>query len=263
FIIVAVLNLITILPAFFLNALVLISIWRTSMLHTPAMVLLGNLALSDLAVGIIAQPAVLSWTALELKAAECEKTYCIFATLFGILSSFFSVVSGLSITTVAVDRFLALYLHLKYQSLITMKMVTIVCIVVWFLAAIIGVSWILFGMETYNVIICSVMVICVTIILVCYFKIYNVMRKHLNQIQVAPVNTPREDSTAFNVTSSLKYKKSVIFSLYIYFAFVLCYMPCFAAFAYHGITGDNRFATFLKMSVTVVLMNSGMNPVIY
>ncbi|EDO49887.1 predicted protein, partial [Nematostella vectensis] len=139
FIIVAVLNGITFLPAIALNVLVLFSIWRTSTLHTPSMVLLGNLALSDFAVGIIAQPILAAWSALELRASERPNTYCDFATIYGITSTSFGAVSLLSITSVAVDRFLALHLHLRYNAIVTLKKAIAACAVNWILAVVLGI----------------------------------------------------------------------------------------------------------------------------
>ncbi|XP_048578357.1 5-hydroxytryptamine receptor 1F [Nematostella vectensis] len=119
FIIIAVLNGITILPAILLNALVLFSIWRTPTLHTPAMVLLCNLALSDFAVGIIAQPITVTSVVLELSPSVKPASFCSIAVFYGITSSLFAGVSLLSITAVAVDRFLALHLHLRLVRMST------------------------------------------------------------------------------------------------------------------------------------------------
>ncbi|XP_032232302.2 histamine H2 receptor [Nematostella vectensis] len=265
-VIVAVLNGITIFPAIVLNALVLVSIWRTPALHTPSMVLLGSLALSDFGVGILAQPLIVVSAAMELKASEWPKMYCDIATVYCFFSSHFCGVSLLSITAVVVDRFMALHLHLRYRAIITAKKVSIVCCGIWLAAVEFGLSFILYGIQKYNITLCCVTGICAVVIIVSYFSIYKIIRKHRNQIQVVgPVNTScEEDSSIFNVTSSLKYRKSIRNSLYIYFAFVLCYIPCFLAFAYYDITGDNnRSATFVKISVTIVFMNSGINPVIY
>ncbi|EDO48367.1 predicted protein [Nematostella vectensis] len=265
FVVVAVLNGITIIPAIVLNALVLVSIWRTPALHTPSMVLLGTLALSDFSVGILAQPLLVAWAAIELRASEWLKMYCDIATANSICTTYFGAVSLLSITAVAVDRFLALHLHLRYTVIITVKKITFVCSGMWLLAVEFGLSVILFGIRKFSIALCVVVGICAVVIIISYFKIYSVIRKHRNQIQVvAPVNTSCEDSSISNVTLSLKYRTSVRNSLYIYLAFVLCYIPCFAAFAYYDITGDNHgFATFAKISISIVLMNSGINPIIY
>ncbi|EDO40155.1 predicted protein [Nematostella vectensis] len=264
FAIIAVLNGVTILPAIILNALVLVSIWRTPALHTPAMVLLGNLALSDFAVGIIAQPVLAAWTALELRASERPHTYCDVATLYGITSTGLGAVSLFSITAVAVDRFLALHLHLRYKAIVTIKKAIVVCAVNWLFAVLSGVWWIIFGVNSFNVILCCVMGICAIIIMASYVNICNVVHQHRNQIQVVPAETSCIESCVPNVSSNIKYRKSVRTSLYIYFAFVLCYIPCFAAFLYYGITADNsRSGFFVKVTTTIVLMNSGINPAIY
>ncbi|XP_032225934.1 histamine H2 receptor-like [Nematostella vectensis] len=274
FIVIAVLNGVTILPNIFLNFMVLVSIWRTPTLHTPALVLIFNLALSDLSVGFISQPVILAWNALEFDAAKWPKLYCGLCVSFGFTSTMFGSLSLLSLTAVAVDRYLALRLHLRYSAVCTMKRSVDVCVALWVVSLCVAISWFLVGNTIFNIILNSCMAICFNIIISCYFHIYRILKKHQRQIRGAQTlgsfqNSTSQfssTSTASNVlTANIKqYQKSVIHSLYIYFFFILCYMPCSVALAYFELSRDNRRSpSFVKIFTCIVLANSAINPCIY
>ena len=93
------------------NALVLAAIIRTpSIRSTPHMIMLCSLALSDLLVGLIAQPLFI---ALQLTGDRYlhKIPQVIGYSLCGI--------SLLTITVIAVDRFLALHYHMRYTTLVS------------------------------------------------------------------------------------------------------------------------------------------------
>ncbi|EDO42611.1 predicted protein [Nematostella vectensis] len=270
FAIVGVLNGLTILPAVVLNALVLISIWRAPAFHIPAMVLLGNLALSDFAVGIIAQPAILIWSTLEFYVNEWPETYCRSAVAFGLTSSMFGGVSLLSVTSIAIDRFLALQLHLRYQTIVNMKRTVYICVVIWVISFSILAIWYFIGITAYNILTNSFILACVGIVFFSYFRIYKILRKHQIQIHAQEMNfstNSSNDSASETTERSLnikQYKKSVVNSLLVYFTFVICCTPCFCALTYFEITRDSYLSPKLvKISTSLVLVNSGINPVIY
>ncbi|EDO38296.1 predicted protein [Nematostella vectensis] len=266
FIIIAVLNGITILPAILLNALVLFSIWRTPTLHTPAMVLLCNLALSDFAVGIIAQPITVTSVVLELSPSVKPASFCSIAVFYGITSSLFAGVSLLSITAVAVDRFLALHLHLRYRMVVTRRSIIIYGGISWIVSSCIAPLWILLGMDRYSAIISGLVALCMVLIVLSYIHIFKVLQKHQSQITALQrsVNKTNSKNGPSGQTNMRRYKKSVISSLYIYFAFILCYLPLFLSLTYYAVTNENYFSPRLvRMSTVIVLTNSATNPAIY
>ncbi|XP_032219003.2 melanocyte-stimulating hormone receptor [Nematostella vectensis] len=264
FIGITLINGLTFVPAILLNALVLAAIWKTSTLHTPAMILLSNLALSDLCVGLLAQPLLFSSITLELNAYHLPDIYCTVSIAFGVISSFVGVVSLVSITAVAVDRFLAIYLHLRYPSVVTMKRAFVVCVAFWVFSSLLSVVWIVLGMDTYNVSFCVVMGICKCAIFTSYIQVYGVIKKHKLQIRAMAPTVSTELEIITSPRNIKRYAKSVTSSLYVYFAFVVCYAPCFCAFAYFGITADNCHSpSFIKVSMTLMFANSAINPVIY
>ncbi|XP_048576052.1 adenosine receptor A3-like [Nematostella vectensis] len=266
FTVVTVLNGITFLPAIVLNVLVLVSIWRTSALHTPAMVFLGNLALSDLMVGSLAQPVFVTCLALELDVMRWEKMYCWVAITAGFLTIVMCFVTLFNITAVASERYLALYLHFRYCSIITMRWAILSCSLLWMMALLLGVLWATGGMELNSSLICVLVAVCIGIIILCYTQVYRALRKH--QLQIQALNRPSTassgNSLSHNVHEFKRYRKSGITSLYVYLLFLLCYIPPVCVYIYHEVTRDAiRLPNLLKIAISVIFINSAINPMIY
>ena len=103
------------------NALVLAAIIRTSSIRsTPHMIMLCSLAVSDFLVGLIAQPV---YIAKEVTKEELLNNLVV-TVAFSVC-----VVSVLTMTTLSVDRFLALHYHMRYATLVTESRVK--CLVVF------------------------------------------------------------------------------------------------------------------------------------
>ena len=103
------------------NALVLAAIIRTpSIRSTPHMIMLCSLAVSDFLVGLIAQPV---YIAKEVTKEELLNNLVV-TVAFSVC-----VVSVLTMTTLSVDRFLALHYHMRYATLVTESRVK--CLVVF------------------------------------------------------------------------------------------------------------------------------------
>ncbi|XP_032237903.2 adenosine receptor A3-like [Nematostella vectensis] len=266
FTIVAVLNGITILPATILNVLILVSIWRTPALHRPSIILMSNLALADIGVGAVAQPLMLIWAALELNVENWPmSTYCYVAAFFGNSGSVFGAVSLLSVTAIAFDRFLALHYHLRYTAIVTVKRVSFLCFIFWFISLLCVVVWFVLGNSIYSYMAGAVMVMCFGVVLLSYYNVYKVIKRHQKQINTAQSSFSEEASSAGeNANNMKKYKKSVLNSLLIYFVFIACSTPFVCAITYFEITQDNSLSpTLFRLSTSLLFANSAINPIIY
>ena len=94
------------------NALKLAAIIRTPFIRsTPNMIMLCSLAVSDFLVGLIAQPVYI----VQQLTDDCGLAYHVWR----LLGSSLCVVTLLTITAITVDRFLALYYHMTYATLVT------------------------------------------------------------------------------------------------------------------------------------------------
>ena len=98
------------------NALVLTAILRTfSLRSAPSIVFLCSLAVSDLLVGLVAQPVYISNALINSDSSPALKqaTEVMFFLACG--------VSLFTMTAISVDRFLALRYHMRYSGLVTVK----------------------------------------------------------------------------------------------------------------------------------------------
>ena len=114
------------------NAAILITIFKTPSLHSPAHILLAGLALSDFAFGFIVQPLLLS---IVLSAGY---NHDLPLATFRLMCSSFNcsaiVLCGVSLGTsiaIALDRLLALRLHLRYAVIVTKYRVIVVLTCIW------------------------------------------------------------------------------------------------------------------------------------
>ena len=112
--------------AIMLNILTIHAIRKTSSLPKPLKTLLLSLAVSDLGVGLLAQPLYI--------ARMVNPTYHSTRTALNIIALLFVNTSFFTVVAISVDRFLAIHLHLRYQELVTHKRVVAVVISIWTLS---------------------------------------------------------------------------------------------------------------------------------
>ena len=88
--------------------------------------------------------------------------------------------SFLTITTIAVDRFLAVSLHLRYQELVTPKGVISVLACLWFTSA--SIASMMISLPHHNILEATITEL-LFLTTVAYIRIYKVIRHHQNRIQ--------------------------------------------------------------------------------
>ena len=254
-----VLNIPTSVAAAFGNLLVLVSIWRTSSLHLPSFVLLFNLALSDLCVGLIVQPAFVTGTLARMSGAH--DVLCL-ALISGTVSgSILCTVSLLTMTAISVDRYLAVSLHLRYQEVVTVARVIRLVVLVWLISAVSAISW-LWPLNVFYIIAAVFISVSDVLVLFTYVKIYRVVRHHEAQIHAqVQFQEQQVDEHSRNVASC---KKSAITMFVVHCVFVLCYLPYVCTLLMLSI-GDHYLSEqlALEVSLTFVFINSCINPVVY
>jgi len=120
---VCVLNAVFSLTAFAGNFLVLGAISTTPTLHQPTNILLFGLSLSDLAVGLLVQPMFIVRVIYKVNRD--------YRQVFRFTQAFFISATILTLTSVSVDRCLALILHLRYVAVVTVKKTILVLCLIW------------------------------------------------------------------------------------------------------------------------------------
>lgn len=242
------------------NLLVITAIWKASSMLPNIKKLLLNLALSDLAVGSLAQLmfgiiiAIISRKAVE--GASIDFLCPTILTVCYFVLNLLGVVSFLTVTAMAVDRLLAISLHLRYQELVTPRRVELSLVILWLISG--GVAGIFITTSIRNrlanVIVEIGGLLCTT---VAYIRIYSVSRYHRNQIhsqQRLSRGTGRE---------VLRRNKLCHNAIFLYVVFMACYLPFLCSSVLSLINTPGVFPLLAhNISVFIALLNSSLNPIV-
>lgn len=255
FIVNAILNVPFSIIATLTNTLVIISIWRSHSLRTPANMLLIGLALSDLGVGVIVQPFFIAYLFSFAKKGAANLT-CISTAALTITAAFLSCVSFGTVTAISLERYLSLRLHLRYDDIITTTRVRRFLAVLWLLGGISPIIWVLFAPSYKSYYFVTGIALCLVISTVAYVKIYRIARSHLKQI---------ESRNAAKVSDNLRHRKKSAYNMFLVYCVLLCcYLPYSICLAVGNITGYTKWNWIaINSALTIVNINSCINPLIY
>ena len=112
--------------AIVLNIVTVQALRKTSSLPTPLNTLLLSLTVSGLGVGLLVQPLYVAVIVMKIKAGTENSLYHAVLMAHIIQSLLFAFASFFGVVALAVDRFLAIHFHLRYQELVTQKRVVVV-----------------------------------------------------------------------------------------------------------------------------------------
>ena len=232
------------------NALVLAAIIRTPSIRSTHITMLCSLAVSDLLVGLIAQPIYI--------AEQLTKDGSIHL-VWKLTVSTFSMVSLLTITAITVDRFLALHYHMRYATLVTESRVKYTLIITWLF------SFILACFQFWNIRVQHlssgpVILICLIISQLSYIRIYQIVRRHQMQIQAQQQAVQRSDVE--NNLNIARLERSARNTLIFFTALIICYLPLYIVLTVNAISQWN-FQIEWDFASTFIFLNSSINPFLY
>lgn len=251
------------------NTTILVSIWRTPAIFSPSTLLLALLTLSDLAVGSLVQLVYLPY-----KLAELNHNYrivCGLRVLFNLAGFFQSLFSCFVMTAISVEKYLAIYYHLRYQAMVTVRRVVFVslCLVLTATAATVLVAMheIVFLVAGLLIFACSVIVLFANV------QLLRNMRYHHLQIQdlersVRSSQRPKIDTSSSenaNNLSVIRYRKSVFTISYIVLAMLVCYLPYLCSILARSVVEYPNNIVRLTLNIThmITFANSALNPYLY
>ena len=246
-----------------LNIVTIHAIRKTALLPKPLRTLLLSLAASDVGVGLLAQPLYISSLvcSLKRKRIDCISDEGLLAVII-----FFCTSSLFSVVTISLDRFLAVHLHLRYQELVTHKRVLAAVISIWLLSAIIS-SSVFWNPLRVNlrVIELVVVTVCLILVVIVYWRIYIVLKRHKNQIQSLQIQEVQQGVQNGDLSNFLKLRKSALGTFYVCILFFICYLP-FYILSFIRLAYPLSLISFYEASLyttTLFFLNSSLNPVIY
>lgn len=250
--------------AIVLNIITIHAIRKTSSLPNPLKTLLVSLAVSDLGVGLLAQPMYITYLVALLKSDtdEHDPSLQIRSFAFLIPANLLSYASFFGVVILSADRFLAITLHLRYTEFVTNKCVNAVAIFIWLLSAVLSLIRLWMPVNVVFLIYASVEVVCVLIATFLNYKIYLAVQGHRNQIEALHVQRVwRNGEMSVNAA---RLRKSAAGAFYIYLVFMACYLPQISMKIAVIISGHNDATRQLYyFAWTIVFLNSSLNPLIY
>ena len=233
------------------NSLVLAAILSAPSLRSPAILLLCNLAVSDLLVGLVIQPLFI--------AHSFNLTTRLLTSIWLIMSYSACGISLCTMTAIAVDRFLALHYHLRYSTMVTSFRIKTILTALWLKSFIFSGIY-FWSVRIFFLYITIFVCLCLIISVFCYVRIFKIVRHQQKKIQCQhqAVNLP-QGSTISNL---LQLEKSAINSFLFFIVMVLFYTPVSTYLSLIYATKDGSHRGW-NVAITLVFINSSVNPFLY
>ena len=247
-----------------LNIVLIFALRRTSSLPKTLKALILSVAVSDIGVGLLVQPLYIARLLMEIKNTNhhWNETYKDVDRTIGRTLGY---VSFFGVTTISVDRFLAIHLHLKhqelltYQEFVTYKRVVAAVILSWLLSAFLALTGVLSGGYVCNLASVTVALVCLLTMGLIYFKIYIAVRRHTVQVHAQPAQAvaPNEE----NRSNFERVRKTAVGTFYVYLLFLACHLPIAIV-----ILETRRNEVGEHMSIythTLLYLSSSLVPLVY
>ena len=242
------------------NILVLSAIRKNTSLRLPSKLLLGSLVLTDLGVGIVFQPLFTAFLIAKIK--DDLSISCFTFASCGITASLLACASLLTMAAISLDRYIALYFHLRYRDIVTTRRVFSVLVVIWLFAGLYSCLW-LWKPMLWKYFFFTVAIISFIVCTLSYIMIYRGLR-HQQLNQVADQAQAQPQQQAANPLNVARYRRSASNMLWIYGIFVLFYLPFVLTRIVARVEGHTVFTQYLlEFAVTVMAFNSCLNPFVY
>ena len=161
------------------------------------------------------------------------------------------------------DRFLAIYLHLRYQEFVTHKRVVAVVISMMVFTSFLSSFPLWIPVHDRSKIYIAIQFVCLALNTAVYCKIYSTVRRHRNQIQSLHAQQD-EGQNREMMANVARLVKLAVSTFYVYLVFLVCYLPGICLNIAGIVSGPNTTQLrVLYYSLTMMLLNSSLNPLIY
>ena len=265
-----ILNSILAFTAVVLNVLVILALRKNPSLPRKTLkTLLLSMSVSDLGVGLVAQPLQIyilvgNINFLSQSYIDLDHYEAVFKA-YRVLAKFLTFASFFSIVALSADRFLVIRLQLRYQHTVTHKRAITGVVSFWLLSAVLPLIRFLEWLPENIFFILSVTIKFISLITVglFYFTIFLTLRQHASQVQ----DVPAESGERNEAINAARERKAAFGVFYVNLAFVACNLPiiCFNI-AGKIIDIERPFLVYklnLYTMVNLILLSSCLNPLIY
>ena len=235
------------------NLLVLITLWRNSNLQSPSNTLLYGLALADLCNGLIYVPFVIVW---QVVVYNNNLTSCMLPKIKATIFACLTEVALFTITAISIDRYLAVYFHLRYAEVVTKKRAKI-ALICFLLISVLHSVTLTFGFASFFYQVMAIIgTICLLAVSFTWITIYQVIRRHQAHIQVHMIVADHQ----FNMA---RFRKTLANTIIILFIFFSCYLPYLIVAVVFAFNIYSPTFMFILFTHSLILLNSSLNPLLY
>ena len=192
--------------------------------------------------------------------SRSSSLYCALVSPTTVIAFVTASVSLMTTTAIAVDRYLAFCLKLRYKDLVRVKRVVLVLALEWLIGILWAGLWV-HSRSASHTVGALANCLCTMTNFVCYLKIFF----GLKQRRTFPIPVQNQfESNQIMYFNILIYKKSAKNMFIIYSIMLFCYVPYSLALALQFAYGVNSSTFFtLSISYTIILVNSSLNPFVY
>lgn len=245
-----------------LNVLVIVAVKTRPRLQLMSNILLACLAGTDLLVGAVAQPALI--TAEIFAIAGSVNTYCklhkvvLSFRFLAILTSLFHLV------LLSVERYIALKYALRYEVIVTKLRLKLAVSLCWFIAVV----YTLFRnlepalIETWltRFVLSGLLILSMSIIAYSHFIVYLITRRHERQIRTEQISG--EDAVKY-LEEKKAWKTTIIIIGFIFLSFLPGLLLNLLAVTGLYIQSYYIVSILRPFSSLFLMLNSLCNPIIY
>ena len=252
-----------------LNVLVILALRNIPSLPRKTLkTLLLSMSVSDLGVGLVAQPlniyVLVSNIKFSFKSYIDLDHYDAIFNAHRVVGNVLTYASFFSIVALSADRFLVIRLQLRYQDAVTHKRAIAGVISFWLLSAVLPLirflEW--FPENKIFIFFVTIQFICLIISGLFYFKIFLALRQHAAQVQ----NVPVECGERIEAVNAARERKAAFGVFYVYLTFVACYLPQISFNIAAKIIDIERPNLEYKVNLhatNLLVLNSSLSPLIY
>lgn len=247
-----ILNIVLAALTVFANCLMLHALSKCKSLYTPIKASFSSLAVSDLGVGLFTQPLLATYCFAVV--SNNVGLFCTIQSPYNIVAYALTSVSFLTITVIAVDRFYAFKLGVRYRHVVTFKRVVPKLLACWMF----GIVWPFTWLLSEKVAMFTALLItfcCVVMTSGSSTGAYCAMRRHLKQNHQYAGNSQ---------TTTRRYKKLLDTIVLIFCLLLVCCLPYFIVVGVEQATESNSNTMLaLKVTCEIIYLNSLLNPILY
>ena len=240
------------------NVLIIIAFQKVQSFHPPSKLLLSCLAVTDLCVGLIAQPLYANFLLSQEHSKHCYYS----AGLSNVIAVTFCGVSLMTLTGISVDRLLALLLGLRYRHVVTLRRVRLLVVSFWLIVVVFAIILVFYHDIAIRIMYIFIL-LCIVTSTFCYIKIYVKISRHRARIQEEAHQQPASrEGSLLNIA---RYQKTVSIALCVQLTLLACYIPygiVSIIFALAGLRSPT-FDLAWDSTLTLLFLNSSLNPFLY